>query len=132
MLTELRISDFAVIDRPNIECAGGFLVFTGETGAGKSILVDALALLVGGRATADQIRAGAEEAVIEGGFALTPGPLTDRFREADFFGAFGHLLELLAQLVQPSRGRFGLGESLFNPPRHVATSRGQLDVRFGE
>lgn len=83
MLTELRISDFAVIDRLNIECVGGFLVFTGETGAGKSILVDALALLVGGRGTPDQIRVGAEEAVIEAGFVLPgDGPVTDRLRAA--------------------------------------------------
>ena len=50
MLTELRISHFALIDRLHLELAAGFQVLTGETGAGKSILIDAIAILVGGRA----------------------------------------------------------------------------------
>ena len=49
MLTELRISNFALIDQLHLEFSKGFQVLTGETGAGKSLLVDALALLVGGR-----------------------------------------------------------------------------------
>ena len=87
MLTELRISDFAVIDRVSIQCAAGFLVFTGETGAGKSILVDALSLLIGGRAAVDHIRTGADEAVIEAQFDLTTaGQLTEPLRNSGFLG----------------------------------------------
>lgn len=70
MLTELRITNFAVIDRLTLQFSNGFHVFTGETGAGKSILVDAIALLVGGRAVADVIRADAEEAEVEAAFTL--------------------------------------------------------------
>lgn len=82
MLTELRISNFAVIDHLSLEFTDGFQVLTGETGAGKSILVDAIALLVGGRASADQIRSDADEAVLEASFSLPPnGPLTDSLRE---------------------------------------------------
>ena len=58
MLTELRISNFALIDQLHLVLPGGFLVLTGETGAGKSLLIDALLLLVGGRASSDQIRFG--------------------------------------------------------------------------
>ena len=70
MLTELRIRNFAIIDAIELEFADGFTVFTGETGAGKSILVDAVDLLVGGRASADLIRSGAEEAEVSGVFTL--------------------------------------------------------------
>ncbi|MDE3225610.1 MAG: DNA repair protein RecN [Nitrospirota bacterium] len=70
MLTELRIANFAVIEQLTLEFADGFQVLTGETGAGKSILVDALALLIGGRASADQIRAEAEEAELQASFSI--------------------------------------------------------------
>jgi DNA repair protein RecN (Recombination protein N) len=70
MLTELTITDFAIIDRLHLELAAGFVVFTGETGAGKSIIIDAVDLLLGGRAEAAQVRAGAELARVEGVFAL--------------------------------------------------------------
>lgn len=71
MLNALRISNFAVIDEAEVEFGPGLTVLTGETGAGKSILVDALGLLVGGRAEVDVIRAGAEEASVEGLFERT-------------------------------------------------------------
>ena len=70
MLTELTITDFAIIDRLHLELAEGFVVFTGETGAGKSIIIDAVDLLLGGRAEAAQVRAGAELARVEGVFSL--------------------------------------------------------------
>jgi len=72
MLTELRISHFALIDRLHLELAAGFQVLTGETGAGKSILIDAIAILVGGRATADHVRSEAEESILEATFSLPP------------------------------------------------------------
>jgi DNA repair protein RecN (Recombination protein N) len=70
MLTELRITNFALIDRLTLELSSGFQVLTGETGAGKSILVDAIAILIGGRATADHIRSEAEESILEATFSL--------------------------------------------------------------
>ncbi|MCL4507578.1 MAG: DNA repair protein RecN [Chloroflexi bacterium] len=70
MLTELRVRDFAIIDSLNIEFANGFNVLTGETGAGKSIIVDSIALLLGDRAGAGSVRTGAERALIEGVFTL--------------------------------------------------------------
>ena len=70
MLTELRIHDFAIIDDLNLTLDSGFIVFTGETGAGKSIIIDAVEMLLGGRADSDMVRTGAEMALIEGDFHL--------------------------------------------------------------
>ena len=64
MLTELRLENYAVIDNLVVEFGAGLNLLTGETGAGKSILIDALALLLGEKASTDVIRAGAERAVI--------------------------------------------------------------------
>ena len=74
MLTALQIRDFAIIDRLELELHRGLTVLTGETGAGKSILVDALQLLAGGRAGPEMIRHGAERAEICGTFDLADAP----------------------------------------------------------
>ena len=66
MLEELRIQNFAVIDRLELQFGAGFNVITGETGAGKSILIDAVELLLGAKADPDYIRAGGERSRIEG------------------------------------------------------------------
>ena len=68
MLVELRLENYAVIDNAAVEFASGLNLLTGETGAGKSILIDALALLLGEKASSDVIRAGAERAVISAVF----------------------------------------------------------------
>jgi DNA repair protein RecN (Recombination protein N) len=68
MLRELRICNFALIDELGVQFGPGFNVLTGETGAGKSILIDALAFLLGARAQNEQLRSGANEAVVEGSF----------------------------------------------------------------
>ena len=68
MLTELRIRNFAIIDALTLPLAAGFNVLTGETGAGKSIIVGALGFLLGERGTADLIRTGADKASVEGIF----------------------------------------------------------------
>ncbi len=68
MLVELRLENYAVIDNAAIEFAPGLNLLTGETGAGKSILVDALALLLGDKASSEVIRSGADRAVVAGVF----------------------------------------------------------------
>ena len=74
MLTHLQIRDFAIIDAIELELRPGLTVLTGETGAGKSILVDALQLLAGGRAGSEVVRHGAERAEISGTFDLAQAP----------------------------------------------------------
>jgi len=75
MLLELRAENYAVIDRAEARFGPGLNLLTGETGAGKSILIDALALLLGGKASADGVRHGAEKAVVSCVFEATPGAL---------------------------------------------------------
>lgn len=70
MLTELRIRNFAIIEQVTLPLAPGFNVLSGETGAGKSIIVGALGLLLGERASADLIRSGADKATVEGVFDI--------------------------------------------------------------
>ncbi|MBR2533415.1 MAG: DNA repair protein RecN [Erysipelotrichaceae bacterium] len=70
MLKSLYIKDYAIIDELNIEFNEGFNVFTGETGAGKSIIVGALSYLIRGKADPSIIRSGSEKAVIEGVFSV--------------------------------------------------------------
>lgn len=71
MLRQLRIKDFAIIDELTLEFDPGFLVITGETGAGKSILVDAVSLLLGERSDVTLVRAGSDRAIVEGTFTLS-------------------------------------------------------------
>ena len=70
MLLHIQIRDFAIIDAVELELAAGLTVLTGETGAGKSILVDALLLAAGGRAGAEVVRHGAERAEVSATFAI--------------------------------------------------------------
>src|SRR5947209_18002599 len=73
VLAELRVENYAVIDQLAVEFAPGLNLLTGETGAGKSLLVDALSLLLGEKASPDVIRQGSEKAVLTAVFApVTP------------------------------------------------------------
>ena len=73
MLRELRLKNFAVVESVSVAFAPGLNVLTGETGAGKSILIDAIVLVRGGRAQSDVIRAEAETATVEAVFAVDGG-----------------------------------------------------------
>jgi len=70
MLTELRIENFAIIHELELTPGAGLLIFTGETGAGKSIILDALMALVGGRVDGSMVRQGEERAILEAQFAI--------------------------------------------------------------
>ena len=74
MLTHLQIRDFAIIDLIDLEVRAGLTVLTGETGAGKSIMVDALALLAGGKGGAEVVRAGTERAELSATFDISKSP----------------------------------------------------------
>ncbi len=70
MLTEIRVRDLAVIRDVTLPLKPGLNVLTGETGAGKSMLVDALALLLGERASSDLVRPGADRCIVEAAFEV--------------------------------------------------------------
>ena len=74
MLMNLQVRDFAIVDRIDIEFDAGMTVLTGETGAGKSILVDALGLVLGERGSAQLVRDGARRAEFSAGFDVTALP----------------------------------------------------------
>lgn len=104
MLAELRIVNFALIEQLSLQFQSGFTVLTGETGAGKSLLIDAIALLVGGRALTDQIRSGEDEAQLEAAFHLPDThPLLQRLRLQDIIG--GNESELILRRVLSRSGR---------------------------
>ncbi len=88
MLTQIRLRDFAIVDELELEFSGGMTALTGETGAGKSILVDALGLALGDRGDSGVVRHGAERAEIEAGFDISALPavagwLSDQDLDAD-------------------------------------------------
>ena len=83
MLVELHVTNFALIDRLDLTFGAGLNILTGETGAGKSIIIDALGLALGGRAGADLVRTGAAKATVEAVFDLTHAPEEVRRRLAE-------------------------------------------------
>ena len=124
MLNLLRVSGFALIDELEVPLGAGMTVITGETGAGKSILVEALGLLRGGRASAEMIRAGCDEARVEAVFDL-PDPCEVRERlQAEGRSCEEGLLVRRA-IARAGRGRIHLGGSLANAA-DLAASVGKL------
>jgi DNA repair protein RecN (Recombination protein N) len=107
MLTILRVSGFAIVDAVEVRFGQGLNVLTGETGAGKSILVNALHLVLGGRMSAEVLRDGAEEAVVEALFELPPDhPVFSRLAEAGVTPPPpGEPAELLVRRVAQRGGR---------------------------
>src|SRR5262247_3648465 len=87
MLRALELRDFVIVERVSLELAQGFCVLTGETGAGKSILVDAIELLVGGRGDAALVREGAERAELSAEFDVAgKSPLAGWIEETGLAG----------------------------------------------
>lgn len=74
MLVELSVDNVAILERAKIELGSGFTVFTGETGAGKSLLVDAMELVIGARAESELVRSGASRAVVDAVFDISDRP----------------------------------------------------------
>jgi DNA repair protein RecN (Recombination protein N) len=105
MLSELRIRNFALIDALSVRLGPGLNVLTGETGAGKSIIVGALSLLLGERASADVVRAGAERATVEGVFELGEGEDVRRWLDERGVEAEEGLLVLKREVAVEGRNR---------------------------
>ena len=93
MLRELQISNLAIIEKLHVEFHGGLNILTGETGAGKSIIIDAVNLILGGRASSDLIRSGAEDASVEALFDLSGrGAILESLAQAGVECEAGELL----------------------------------------
>jgi DNA repair protein RecN (Recombination protein N) len=92
MLRALELRDYVLIDKASLELERGFNVLTGETGAGKSILVDAIELLVGGRGDGALVREGAERAELSAEFDSLPAGLSKWIEEAELAGDPGSLI----------------------------------------
>jgi DNA repair protein RecN (Recombination protein N) len=103
MLLELRAENYAVIDHAVAEFGPGLNLLTGETGAGKSILIDALALLLGGKASSDVVRFGAEKAVLGCVFEATPG--AEEILEANGIDPEGDEILLRREIAGSGKGR---------------------------
>jgi DNA repair protein RecN (Recombination protein N) len=105
MLTELRIRDYAVIERLSIRVAPGLNVLTGETGAGKSIIVGALSLLMGERASSDVVRTGAARAEVEGVFDVVSNEGVHALLAAHGIEPEDGLLIIRREIATGGRGR---------------------------
>lgn len=117
MLLELRAENYAVIDHAIAGFGPGLNLLTGETGAGKSILVDALALLMGQKASTGLIRHGADRAVLSCVFQSTPG--AEQILEANGIDAEGEEIILRREILDNSKGRVYVN----NQPATVAVLR---------
>jgi DNA repair protein RecN (Recombination protein N) len=117
MLIELRAENYAVIDHAIASFGPGLNLLTGETGAGKSILVDALALLMGGKSSADVVRHGAEKASVSCVFESTPG--ADAILEENGIDSEGPEVILRREIFSNGKGRVFVN----NQPATVALLR---------
>jgi len=117
MLVELRAENYAVIDHAIATFGSGLNLLTGETGAGKSILVDALALLMGGKASSEVVRHGAEKAVVACVFESTSG--AEAILEENGIDAEGTEIILRREILSTGKGRVFIN----NQPATVAVLR---------
>jgi len=126
MLLELRAENYAVIDQAVASFGPGLNLLTGETGAGKSILIDALALLLGGKASSDVVRHGAEKAVLGCVFESTPGANAILDANGIDIGSFSDDILLRREIASGGKGRVFVN----NQPATVAVLK-QLAPELG-
>lgn len=130
MLREIHIKNFSIIDNVHIEFGEGFNVLTGETGAGKSIIIDALSLALGERAAGDFIRSGEKEAVVEAFFDVAPkvlDPATRNFLDDNGINADDGLI-LKRIISAKGRSRAYINGSMVNVQNLSDVSRAIIDV----
>lgn len=105
MLTRLQIRDLAIIDKLTLDLSGGFTALTGETGAGKSIIIGAMNLVLGERASSDDVRTGCDQAVVEALFDIEGhGPLCTALSEWNL-GGEGNELVIRREISAQGRSR---------------------------
>jgi DNA repair protein RecN (Recombination protein N) len=121
VLVELRLENYAVIDNLAVEFAPGLNLLTGETGAGKSILIDALALLLGDKASPEVIRSGAERALISAVFEMAGGAekIVSRILESNGIDCEDESVILRREIAAGGKGRVFVN----NQPATVAVLR---------
>jgi DNA repair protein RecN (Recombination protein N) len=135
MLTELRIRNFAIIESVTLPLGEGFNVLSGETGAGKSIIVGALGLLLGGRASADLIRSGAEKATVEGVFDVGNVYGIEAIADERGIEVEDDTLVLKREIAATGRGRAWINGApvtatvLAEIGRHLVNLHGQHDAQ---
>jgi DNA repair protein RecN (Recombination protein N) len=120
MLLRLIVRDFVIVDRIELEFGGGFGALTGETGAGKSILVDALSLALGERADATVVRSGAERAEISAEFDVAPGSALESWLRAGDFDTDACLLRRVIDSAGRSRAYINGTAATLGQLREVA------------
>jgi DNA repair protein RecN (Recombination protein N) len=130
MLQELSIKNFAIIDDLRIQFSGGFSVLSGETGSGKSIIINAVNLLLGSRATPGLIRTGADQAELEALFAVIPESLTAKLmHEKDIDASEGLLIRRIISRNERHRvyvnGRLSTMQVLKDITQNIASISGQ-------
>jgi DNA repair protein RecN (Recombination protein N) len=118
VLLELRVENYAVIDSLTVEFAPGLNLLTGETGAGKSILIDALSLLLGDKASSEMVRHGAEKAVVSGVFECEEKSLKKVLEENGIEPEDGHII-VKREIAAGGKGRVFIN----NQPATVALLR---------
>jgi DNA repair protein RecN (Recombination protein N) len=119
VLVELRLENYAVIDNLAVEFASGLNLLTGETGAGKSILIDALSLLLGEKASSEIIRSGADKAVISAVFEVESSKAIEQVLETNGLDAEDSSLILRREIAAGGKGRVFVN----NQPATVAVLR---------
>ena len=103
MLAEISIENLGVISASSAELSSGLTVLTGETGAGKTMVVSGLRLLCGGRADASRVRTGAQHAVVEGRFLLDALPADAAHTIQDLVESAGAALMKMVSSLHPDR-----------------------------
>src|SRR5437762_2751545 len=128
MLELLRVRAFAIIEELEVHFEPGFNVLTGETGAVKSILVDALHLVLGGRAQADSVRTGAEEAEVQALFRPRDATVCDARLQGLGLPAAGSELVVRRTVQREGRSRAWVNGALATAAQLQAATRGLLDI----
>lgn len=129
MLLSLKIKDFAIIEETEVDFGSGFTVVTGETGSGKSIVVDALLIALGSRATGDVVRSGAACAVVEALFDISAHPVVRARLEArDLVGDDAAHLVVRRTVALKGRGKVSINGRMATLATLAEVVRGLVDI----